>query len=57
MAAIMESGVVGTEEALDYFTEKFNADRVDLNNFEQACYMQVLVLLEIELMRERNIGS
>lgn len=57
MAAIMESGVVGTEEALDYFTEKFNADRADLNNFEQACYMQVLVLLEIELMKERNIRS
>ena len=54
MAAITESGVVGTEEALDYFTEKFNADRADLNNFEQACYMQVLTLLEIELMRERK---
>ncbi|MDK2966998.1 hypothetical protein [Lacrimispora sp.] len=46
---------MGVEEALDYFTEKFNADRPDLNNFEQACYMQVLDILEIEMMRERKI--
>lgn len=57
MAAITESGIVGIEEALDYFTEKFNADRADLNDFEQACYMQVITLLEIELMRERKIRS
>jgi hypothetical protein len=48
-------GVVGTEEALEYFTEKFNAERRHLNNFEQACYMQTIILLERELMNEGKL--
>lgn len=49
-----KSSVVGIEEALDYFTEKCNAALARLNIFEQACYLQVLELLEKELINENN---
>jgi hypothetical protein len=49
-----EISVVGIEEALDYFTEKCNAELARLNVFEQACYLQVLELLEKELINENK---
>jgi hypothetical protein len=45
---------VGIEETLDYFTEKCNAELKRLNVFEQACYLQVLELLEKELINENT---
>jgi hypothetical protein len=45
---------VGIEEALNYFTEKCNAELARLNFFEQACYLQVLELLEKELIDENK---
>ncbi|WP_143319953.1 hypothetical protein [Clostridium sp. HBUAS56010] len=45
---------IGTEEALDYFTERFNAECNDLNDFEQTCYLQALIVLEKELMYEHR---
>lgn len=52
--SIGEISVVGIEEALDYFTEKCNAELARLNIFEQACYLQVLELLEKELINENK---
>lgn len=45
---------VGIEEVLEYFTLKCNAELARLNVFEQACYLQVLELLEKELNNEKN---